>query len=169
MGFVYWILKKFIQSITTLYFKTIHVIGVENIPKKGPVIICGNHANQFIDPMVIMSYCNRDISFTMAASSYKKPVVGQLARSVKVIPVKRPEDSKYKGQGTVTFTSPNQIKTTGGNFTEEGKKAGQGFSIMIGNNTVVVSKVLDDFTLEIKENKELYEEYKNKQEQYFVY
>lgn len=60
--------------------------------------------------MMILSHCNRDISFTMAASSYNKPVIGQLAKALNVIPVFRPEDSKKKGTGKVKFDSYTEIK-----------------------------------------------------------
>ena len=73
------------------------------------MIICGNHANQFIDPMMIMSNLNRKVSFTMAASSYSKPVIGQVAKALKVIPVHRPEDHKKKSTGKITFESEKEI------------------------------------------------------------
>lgn len=76
------------------------------------MIICGNHANQFIDPMMIMANTNREISFTMAASSYSKPVVGQLAKALKVIPVHRPEDHKKQGTGKIRFESENKISVS---------------------------------------------------------
>ena len=74
------------------------------------MIICGNHANQFVDPMMIMSNVNRKISFTMAASSYSKPLIGQIAKLLKVIPVHRPEDHKKKSIGKIRFESTNELK-----------------------------------------------------------
>ena len=80
----------------SFYFRKINIIGENNVPKDGPLIICGNHANQFVDAMMIISNVNRSVSFTMAASSYSKPVIGQIAKLLKVIPVHRPEDHKKK-------------------------------------------------------------------------
>lgn len=59
---------------------------------------------------MIMANCDRHISFTMAASSYNKPVVGQLARALNVIPVYRPEDYKKKGKGKIRFISATEIE-----------------------------------------------------------
>jgi len=73
------------------------------------LIICGNHANQFIDPMMIMANTTREITFTMAASSYSKPVIGQLAKAIRVIPVHRPEDHKKPGTGKIRFELENQL------------------------------------------------------------
>lgn len=72
MRFIYDLVKLLCKTINTIYFKSIYLIGEDNIPNDGPLIICGNHSNQFIDPMLIMTYCQRELNFTMAASSYKK-------------------------------------------------------------------------------------------------
>ena len=60
--------------------------------------------------MMIMSNINRQISFTMAASSYSKPVVGQIDKILKVIPVHRPEDHKKKSTGKILFESNKELK-----------------------------------------------------------
>ena len=116
MGLIYYLVKSVSQTSTKVYFKTIYVIGQENIPKDGPLIICGNHSNQFIDPMMILNYCNRDISFTMAASSFNKAVVGPLAKLLNVIPVNRPEDYKVKGKGKLKINKENLNLVTVRNF-----------------------------------------------------
>ncbi len=103
MGFAYFIVKSATQTATKVYFKTTYVIGQENIPQDGPLIICGNHSNQFIDPMMIMNYCNREICFTMASTSFNKRIVGSMARLINAIPVNRPEDFKFKSIGKVRF------------------------------------------------------------------
>lgn len=107
MGFIYYVVKSISQTTTKVYFKTTYVIGQENIPEDGPLIICGNHSNQFIDPMMIMNYCNREISFTMAASSYNKKIIGSIAKLLNVIPVNRPEDYKIKGKGKLRINKEN--------------------------------------------------------------
>jgi len=74
------------------------------------VIFCGNHSNQFIDPMMIMSHTNRQLSFTIAASSLSKPIIGQIAKILKSIPVSRPEDHKIKGKGQIIFRSATEVE-----------------------------------------------------------
>jgi glycerol-3-phosphate O-acyltransferase/dihydroxyacetone phosphate acyltransferase len=36
------------------FFRDITVLGIPNIPKKGPVIFCGNHGNQFMDGCILL-------------------------------------------------------------------------------------------------------------------
>jgi glycerol-3-phosphate O-acyltransferase/dihydroxyacetone phosphate acyltransferase len=110
MGLIYSFVKYLCKTAITIYFKKIYVVGIENIPETGPLIICGNHSNQFIDPMMILTYCNRKINFTMAATSFNKPVVGSLARLLNVIPVYRAEDYKIIGKGKVKFITRFELE-----------------------------------------------------------
>lgn len=166
MNFIYWIIQKFSQTIKSLYFSKVHVVGRENIPRDGPVIFCGNHANQFIDPIMIISYVPRQMSFTIAASSFSKPLIGDAARLLKAIPVKRPEDSKVKGNGKLTI-SQSKIVGIGTNFVEQGEKLGKGWSLLIGAKTIVVKTVIDKENLEIVASQES-EELNGKETEYFV-
>jgi glycerol-3-phosphate O-acyltransferase/dihydroxyacetone phosphate acyltransferase len=109
MGLIYYLVKSVSHLSTKIYFKTIYVIGQENIPKDGPLIICGNHSNQFIDPMMIMNYCEREISFTMAASSFNKKVIGTIAKMLNVIPVYRAEDYKLKSSIKLTYIKEENL------------------------------------------------------------
>jgi glycerol-3-phosphate O-acyltransferase/dihydroxyacetone phosphate acyltransferase len=106
----YLFVKYLAKSAVGIYFRKIYVMGEDNIPDDGPVIICGNHSNQFIDPMMILKYSKRKVNFTMAASSYNKPTIGTCAKMINVIPVNRPEDYKKKGNGRAYFINSSQIK-----------------------------------------------------------
>jgi 1-acyl-sn-glycerol-3-phosphate acyltransferase len=39
---------------------------------------------------MLISTCNRPISFIIAAKSYRRPIVGHFARALGAIPVERP-------------------------------------------------------------------------------
>jgi len=41
--------------IMSSFFQEIDVVGLENIPTEGPLIICANHNNQFVDGLVQIS------------------------------------------------------------------------------------------------------------------
>lgn len=49
------------------FFKEIIIIGKENVPKRGPVIFCGNHTNQFVDGSLVFFAAPRDTRFMVAA------------------------------------------------------------------------------------------------------
>ena len=71
----------------------VNVKGKENIPEKGPVIICINHVN-LLDPLFIMFAINRDL-WAMAASSYaKNPFVLLFLKMGRAILVNRGTDDQ---------------------------------------------------------------------------
>lgn len=49
------------------FFEEITVLGLHNIPVKGPVIFCGNHNNQFVDGCILYATTSRDARFMVAA------------------------------------------------------------------------------------------------------
>mmetsp|Transcript_30054 Transcript_30054/g.63271 ORF Transcript_30054/g.63271 Transcript_30054/m.63271 type:complete len:686 (-) Transcript_30054:219-2276(-) len=95
--------KVFFHSILSIFFNDIQVVGRENIPSHGPVIFTSNHANQFMDGLMIMCTCQRIISYIVAEKSWKRPIVGHLAWCMGGVPVKRPQDSAMKGIGSITI------------------------------------------------------------------
>lgn len=69
------------------------------------MIFCGNHANQFIDPCMIIAYCMQDVAFLVAKKSMSLPIVGSFAKKMKCVPVERPQDLARKGTGKVKIVS----------------------------------------------------------------
>ncbi len=55
MGFFYFGIKAYTFYTTNLFFREIQVVNEHNIPRDGPTIVYGNHNNQFVDGMVLIS------------------------------------------------------------------------------------------------------------------
>ena len=100
---LYYTVKIFFHSILSIFFREVNIIGSQNIPRYGPVIFTSNHANQFMDSVVVLSTCERTISFLMAEVSYVKRIVGDIAWAMGVVPVKRAMDSAVHGLGLITI------------------------------------------------------------------
>lgn len=98
---IYFFTKVFFNSILSIFFNDVQVVGHQNIPRYGPVIFTSNHANQFIDGLMIMCTCRRTISYLVAEKSWKRAVVGHLAWAMQGVPVKRAQDAAKRGQGGV--------------------------------------------------------------------
>ncbi|WP_188206031.1 lysophospholipid acyltransferase family protein [Alkalibacillus aidingensis] len=84
---VYKIAKYTVLIVCKLLFR-IKVIGKENLPKNGPVIVCSNHISNF-DPPVVGITCPRDISFMAKEELFEKKFIGLLLRNLNAFPVKR--------------------------------------------------------------------------------
>ncbi|MDN3953637.1 lysophospholipid acyltransferase family protein [Sporolactobacillus laevolacticus] len=75
-----------------LFFK-ITVIGSENIPKQGGVLICSNHLSNFDPPFIGVSI-SRELSFIAKSELFKVPVLGVLLRHLNSFPVRRGEGDR---------------------------------------------------------------------------
>lgn len=95
---------------------------MEHIPTDGPVILVGNHHNQFVDPAIVLTQTPREVRFLIAAKSLKRVVVGFFARMLRSIPVSRPNDLASKGQGTVSYkVGSNELRGKGTKFQSQVK------------------------------------------------
>lgn len=106
---LYFSVKIFFHSILSIFFREVNIIGHQNIPPYGPVIFTSNHANQFMDSVVVLSTCQRTISFLMAESSYMKKIVGHIAWAMGVVPVRRAQDSAVRGLGVIRIDKCHDI------------------------------------------------------------
>lgn len=58
---IYRCTRVFLHSILSISFKSIDIVGLDNIPREGPIIFTGNHANQFVDGLVVMMTSPRKV------------------------------------------------------------------------------------------------------------
>ncbi|WP_173916285.1 1-acyl-sn-glycerol-3-phosphate acyltransferase [Halobacillus sp. Marseille-Q1614] len=79
---------KAVCSVIFYPLYRIKVIGKENIPKKGPVIICSNHISNF-DPPVVGITNSRNIYFLAKEELFRKKVFGWILKNVHAFPIKR--------------------------------------------------------------------------------
>mmetsp|Transcript_19569 Transcript_19569/g.45496 ORF Transcript_19569/g.45496 Transcript_19569/m.45496 type:complete len:707 (+) Transcript_19569:132-2252(+) len=102
---IYWGARLFFRStLNNIFFKSVEIVGAENIPRKGPIILTGNHNNQFVDGIMLLTNCRRDICFMIAEKSWNRPFVGFWARVFKCIPVSRAQDMAKRGSGIVSVS-----------------------------------------------------------------
>lgn len=53
VGYQHFFLRKVASLALSGFFKEIHVIGEENVPKDGPLIVVCTHHNMMIDPGIL--------------------------------------------------------------------------------------------------------------------
>ena len=84
--FFYSFVKPIVRFIIVLLFRP-KVIGLDNIPKEGRVILAGNHT-KWLDPVMLVGITNRQIHF-LAKDSLFKGIVGAVVKGMGAIPVNR--------------------------------------------------------------------------------
>ncbi|EME45563.1 hypothetical protein DOTSEDRAFT_71309 [Dothistroma septosporum NZE10] len=110
-GIVYDVFLWVFTVVTDLFFREIHPRSSWRIPKRGPVIfVAAPHANQFIDPLILMRTVRHDakrrIAFLIAEKSMGRAFVGFMAGLVGSVPVGRALDSKKPTPGKIWLPDP---------------------------------------------------------------
>lgn len=81
-------LGKYVSKFILMPIFWVKVIGRENVPKTGPVIICTNHISNF-DPPVVGFSNKRRVTFMAKQELFEKPIIGPIMRGIRALPVKR--------------------------------------------------------------------------------
>ncbi|KAI8987852.1 hypothetical protein BDF20DRAFT_904750 [Mycotypha africana] len=166
------LMKSFVQRFTynlalwifnimlTIFFREVRSRGSHKIPKEGPVIfVAAPHANQFVDPIILMRECRRSASFLIAEKSMHEKGIGTFARMIGAIPVIRPQDLAKPGQGRIQLlnrkTDPLRITGIDTQFTKQ-LRPKDSIVLPKGVGVSEIDKVISDTEVLIKrEFKEL--------------
>ena len=87
------IIKWIVRGAIYIWFKIVHHVeinGLENVPKEGAVIFCGNHRS-YQDPPLMVATAKRDMKFLAKEELYKNKFLAFLGWAFEAIPVKRDE------------------------------------------------------------------------------
>jgi 1-acyl-sn-glycerol-3-phosphate acyltransferase len=91
---LYQFLRVIVLIAIRLFFKSIRLKNIHNIPSKGALILAANHPSTFLDPLVGALFISRKIHFLANGSLYKIPIVAWLLKQFYTIPIYRQQDSK---------------------------------------------------------------------------
>lgn len=84
---IYSLLWNIIRTASRLYLR-LEVIGAENIPEKGGVILAPNHPSD-LDSFILGASINRQLNTMGKAELFKKPIAGRFFRMLGAFPVNR--------------------------------------------------------------------------------
>ncbi|HEX8130565.1 MAG TPA: 1-acyl-sn-glycerol-3-phosphate acyltransferase [Pyrinomonadaceae bacterium] len=98
-----------------VFFRRIEVKGLKHVSRKGATIFVLNHPNGLVDPVFLLCYAPRRVSFLAKAPIFKMPVIGRLARVLEAIPVYRHQDAGADvSRNRETFARAHQLLKRGG-------------------------------------------------------
>lgn len=81
------IFKGFVRIVFTVLYR-VEVIGKENIPDSGPLILCANH-NGELDMFFIGYKIKRLVRYMAKEELFRNPLLGRIIRWLGAFPVKR--------------------------------------------------------------------------------
>ena len=84
---VYFISRNILKLLFKIFF-SLKIIGAENCPKNGPLIVAPNHAS-FLDPLIVGFAVPRELNFMARNSLFKNRIFSKILISVNAFPLKR--------------------------------------------------------------------------------
>ena len=133
-----------LTRIVGLFFRETTSRGSWQIPTEGPVMfVVAPHANQFVDPIILLRHISRRIGFLVAKKSYDRRWVGGMAKIMNTIPVARAQDYSHSGAGHV-FMKTGEERTLFGTGTKFLSQLRKKDSIFVNGNSMEVDQVLSD-------------------------
>lgn len=122
----YAFMALFIYVATRWYFR-LEVVGTENIPLTGPVLLAANHASN-LDPTTIACGLPRQVQFLAKEELLQKPLLGSFLRCVNTHPIRRGGGDRAAirqcvellRQGRMVLIFPEGTRTRDGRL-QEGK------------------------------------------------
>ena len=93
-----------IRIVTTTFFRRIDVVGIENVPGKGPLIFAGNHPNALMDGWLLISKCGRwPLHFMANAKLWEYKMLAPTLDATGAVPVYRREEYGDEVDNTKAF------------------------------------------------------------------
>jgi len=88
----YALLKPFVKLHFRGYFKTIHILGREHIPKDVPVIYAPNHHNALMDALAVLYAVPGQPVFLARSDIFRHPLIARILTFLKLLPIYRIRD-----------------------------------------------------------------------------
>ncbi|GAA4836901.1 1-acyl-sn-glycerol-3-phosphate acyltransferase [Algivirga pacifica] len=101
---IYGSLKKLIAlAHNQYYYRKVSIVGRENLPKKGAVILAPNHPNHLMDPLAVLFTTKGQPVFMARADIFKQGTIAKILTFLKILPIYRIRD------GFKTVTDKNDL------------------------------------------------------------
>jgi len=88
----YTVMKPVVRLGLRVFFRNLEVRHRERLRLPGPLMLCSNHPNTLMDPLVTAVQRHQPIAFLAKSTFFKNPILGAIMRSGNCIPIYRRQD-----------------------------------------------------------------------------
>ncbi|MCC7246656.1 MAG: 1-acyl-sn-glycerol-3-phosphate acyltransferase [Saprospiraceae bacterium] len=92
LRFIYFLLRAWSWVGTSVYYRKVTRLGLDNLRFDGPVIVVSNHPSTLLDPLNVGISIRQEMFFLANYGLFKNPVLGWILSRLYCIPIKRRED-----------------------------------------------------------------------------
>lgn len=141
------------KRICLLFFSCsykVEVIGHENVPKEGGVLLCCNHISN-LDPPLLGSYLERNVHYMAKRELFKNRFLNWLLTKLNAFPIRRGMSDKQALRTAMTLLKENNVVGLfpEGTRSKDGKLgkglSGAGFFALRTNAKVVPSAIIGPY------------------------
>ena len=101
----YTLMKPLARLGLRVFFRHLEVRHPERLRLPGPLLLCGNHPNTLMDPLVTGVHRPQPIAFLAKSTFFKNPILGAIMRSGNCIPIYRRQDA----EGSANAPTPAEL------------------------------------------------------------
>ncbi|HYC63029.1 MAG TPA: lysophospholipid acyltransferase family protein [Thermoanaerobaculia bacterium] len=87
-------ITAFFRFCLRVFFKRIELLGLDRVPLRDAIIFAVNHPNGLVDPLFLLCFAPKPVSFLAKAPLFRWPIIGWIIRAFDAIPVYRKEEMK---------------------------------------------------------------------------
>lgn len=88
----YYFVKYYMRTGFAFYFKSVRIVGEENIPDKKAILFVANHQNALLDPLLIGASNKRILHFITQAQVFKNSIINSILVYINMLPIYRIRD-----------------------------------------------------------------------------
>lgn len=103
-----------LRIVARVFFRRIEIVGAERVPAGVPVVFAVNHPNGLIDPLFLLCYAPKPVSFLAKAPLFRMPFISWFVKGFDSIPVYRKQDNESPEQNRETFAKARETLARGG-------------------------------------------------------
>jgi 1-acyl-sn-glycerol-3-phosphate acyltransferase len=90
--------------LVRVFYHRVEVVGVERVPRSGPLVIVANHRNALVDPLLLLATLPRTLRPVAKAPLFRHPLLAPFLRLAGALPVHRRRDpGSDPAQNVATF------------------------------------------------------------------
>jgi 1-acyl-sn-glycerol-3-phosphate acyltransferase len=86
------VVRRLASMAVRVFFRDVEVVGIERVPKDGPVLFVANHVNSLVDPALLLGCLPRAPSFLAKSTLWQNPIVKPFLNAAGAVPVYRRQD-----------------------------------------------------------------------------
>jgi 1-acyl-sn-glycerol-3-phosphate acyltransferase len=86
------LLRSLARALVRLFYHRVEVVGVERVPRVGPLIVVANHRNAIVDALLVLATVPRTLRPVAKAPLFRHPILAPFLRLAGAVPVHRRRD-----------------------------------------------------------------------------